>query len=199
MWPGARAVMLEQEAVVWATARRLKIFSCATLAAETGRSKAQIMRLIKMWSGAKGLDLVRTDPDRRKWWGVRPEQIDVPAMDDAQGQRARMAGNPDAGTGTPHRNMWRQMVWQKSFSPVDIAAGANTPTVEVSVDNARTYCQLLVRFGYLGVVKKARPGVIEARYRLIRNTGPEAPQMKRIGVLVDPNLGQVIYPEGVQA
>jgi hypothetical protein len=139
---------------------------------------------------------VRTDGGNRKWWGVRPDQVDVPTIRDAAAQRAAISGNPQEGPGTPHRNMWRQMIRMKAFSPTDIAAMSNTETIAVSVDDARSYCQLLLRFGYLSVEKKARPGVVEARYRLINNTGPEAPQLRRIGVLVDPNLGEFIYPEG---
>jgi hypothetical protein len=196
---GASEIRPADEAAIWAVAHRLKIFSFESLMAETGRSKGQIQRLIKRWTGAHGLDLVRTDADNRKWWGVRPDQVAVPAIMDASGQRTAITGNPQDGSGTPHRNMWRQMIRMRAFSPTDIAAMSNTETIAVSVDDARSYCQLLLRFGYLAVEKKARPGVVEARYRLINNTGPEAPQMRRIGVLVDPNLGEFIYPEGARA
>jgi hypothetical protein len=190
---------MQEEATVWTITRRLKIFSIDSLTAETVYTEAQIKRLVVRWAKARALELVRIDADRRKWWGIRPEMTDLPTVNDGQAQRVRMAGNPAESPPTPHRNMWRYMLRNESFSPVDVAAASNTPTVVVSVDDARTYCQLLARFAYLAVVKKARPGVVEARYRLIRKTGPEAPQPKRIGVIVDPNLGEIIYPEGVQA
>ena len=193
---GASEIRPADEAAIWAVAHRLQVFSYESLMAETGRSKGQITRLIKRWIGGNGLDLVRTDGGNRKWWAVRADQIAVPAVLDGQTQRAALAGNPADGHGTPHRNMWRQMIRMKAFSPVDIAAMSNTETIAVSVDDARSYCQLLLRYGYLAVEKKARPGVVEARYRMIKNTGPEAPQMRRIGVLVDPNLGEFIHREG---
>jgi hypothetical protein len=196
---GASEIRPADEAAIWAVARRLKVFSYESLMAETGRSKWQVTRLVRRWIGAKGLDVVKTDANGRLWWGVRPDQVDVPAIMHGASQRAALAGNPEDGHGTPQRNMWRQMIWMKMFSPIDIAARSNTETVAVSADDARAYCQLLLRFGYLAVEKKARPGVVEARYRLINNTGPEAPQMRRIGVLVDPNLGEFIYPEGARA
>lgn len=196
---GASEIRPADEAAIWAVARRLKIFSYESLMAETGRSKWQVTRLVQRWVGAKGLDPVRTDPNGRRWWGVRADLVDVPTIMDASVQRAVITGNPQDGPGTPHRNMWRQMIRMRTFSPTDIAAMSNTETIAVSVDDARNYCQLLLRFGYLAVEKKARPGVVEARYRLINNTGPEAPQMRRIGVLVDPNLGEFIYPEGARA
>lgn len=94
--------------------------------------------------------------------------------------------------------MWRAMRQLVVFSPADIeAALAGTPNA-ISERDARTYCGVLVKANYLRVEVKARPGERQARYRLVRNTGPQPPVQRRIAVVVDGNTEQPVWMQGVE-
>ena len=47
------------------------------------------------------------------------------------------------------------------------------------------------------VTRKAKPGVNEAFYRLIRDTGPRAPVEKRVRAIYDPNEERLTHVAGV--
>jgi hypothetical protein len=69
---------------------------------------------------------------------------------------------------------------------------ANTPEVEISDRAVRDYIRVLVQAAYLRVLQKAGSGR-EAVYRLVRNTGPGAPAVRRVQTLIDPNLGGAVW------
>jgi hypothetical protein len=96
-----------------------------------------------------------------------------------------------------HGNLWRAMRMLQGFSPVDLAAHAATPTVAVSPEDAAAYCQTLTRAGYLRVVRKAAPPLRPAIYRLVRNTGPLPPVLRRVRAVIDGNTGQIVHVGGI--
>lgn len=98
--------------------------------------------------------------------------------------------------GMGNRNMWRSMRMMGQFSPTDLAAHSTTEDTDVSLATAKAYCTELVRAGYLRVIQKARPPKKQAVYKLINNTGPEAPQITRVTKVYDPNLKTVMEPTG---
>ncbi|MFD1914141.1 hypothetical protein [Halodurantibacterium flavum] len=107
--------------------------------------------------------------------------------------RLNRAGKPVVqGAGT--ENMWRSMRMLATFSPRDISAHSSTPEVQVTEPTAKSYCGMLLRCGYLRVIRKASPGVRQATYRLIRNSGPKPPQVQRVKRIYDPNTGEVHMP-----
>lgn len=99
-----------------------------------------------------------------------------------------------AAQGDAHDQMWTAMRKLGSFSPVDIAAHC---AADVSLEDARAYCRMLLAAGYMRVVSKAVPGKKEAIYRLFRITGVQAPREKRIRCIVDENLGTATPLSGV--
>lgn len=101
----------------------------------------------------------------------------------------------DVIQGSANQNMWRAMRSLSQFSPLDIQAHANTEAIQVSLKTAKGYCAALLKAGYLRVMRKAEMGQRQAVYKLIRNTGPKAPQIQRVKQVFDPNLGQVAKPE----
>jgi len=104
--------------------------------------------------------------------------------------RLRRDGTPSTqGAGT--ENMWRTMRMLAEFSPRDVAAHATTDAVAVSEATAKAYCKALFAAGYLRVVRKAVPKRSQAVYRLIRNTGPRAPQVQRAKRVFDRNTQEV--------
>lgn len=112
--------------------------------------------------------------------------------------RLNREGKPvTQGAGT--ENMWRSMRGLTEFSPRDIAAHSTTPDVAVSEHTAKAYCGMLLKTGYLRVVKKAEPlAGRQAIYRLIRNLGPKPPQIQRVKRVFDPNTREVFEQGRVQ-
>ena len=100
------------------------------------------------------------------------------------------------GKATPSINMWRTIRMLGEFSATDVAAHSTAGSVDVPLETARAYCQLLARAGYLRCTVKAKPPAREARYRLIRDTGPKPPRERRIRVVWDDNLGEITHQPG---
>lgn len=107
-----------------------------------------------------------------------------------------VASLAEGRTQTSWGNMWRAMRGLTSFTPLDIATHATTDAVSVSREEAAVYCQMLVRAGYLRVLRKALPGRREASYRLIRNTGPMPPRERRVRAVYDDNLQEYTHLAG---
>lgn len=92
-------------------------------------------------------------------------------------------------------NMWFAMQQLKTFTAVDVAASAWTEEMDVQPIDAQAYCSSLVKGDtpHLRVHRKAAPGKHPAIYKLIRNTGPKPPQVKRVSAVFDPNLNDLTY------
>ncbi len=97
---------------------------------------------------------------------------------------------------TPENNMWTAMRGLREFTAADLAAYASNGGIDVSEATAKTYLTHLLDAGYLKVLRRAIPGRRPAQYRLLRNTGPFGPCVKRVKVLADPNTEAVsVYEE----
>lgn len=108
--------------------------------------------------------------------------------------RLNRSGQPVV-QGAGMQNMWNSMRGLVEFSPRDIAAHSTTPDVRVTEPTVKSYCTMLLRTGYLRVLRKAEPSAgRQAVYRLIRNSGPKPPQIQRIKQVFDPNTGTVHVP-----
>lgn len=87
------------------------------------------------------------------------------------------------------QNLWtaaRQL--RDGWSAEELSAHAITADVpDLPEQVVRNFVNLLLRSGYLRVLRKARPGR-PARYRLLRDTGPRPPEEKRVRATWDPNL-----------
>lgn len=73
---------------------------------------------------------------------------------------------------------------QGNFTLPDLVA-----TAAIAESNARHYLRALDRGGYLRRLRKPEPGRASghALWRLIRDTGPVAPRVRRDGEICDPN------------
>lgn len=165
---------------IWATARRLGRFGYAHLSAGSGVGMRTVQRLVADWMNRK---LVVADGAMGKQRAFRvadgaPETLPVGLV------------------GNPRQNMWRAMQMLQAFSPADLAAHSTTDTVTVAVEDAAAWCQTLARAGYLKVVRKAQPPLKSAVYRLVANTGPRAPEVRRVAVVIDGNTGRVMHMAG---
>lgn len=133
---------------------------------------------------------------------VKHDQPDQPTYDLVKdgghhAPRVRKDGAPvTQGAGT--ENMWRSMYMLGEFTHEDIASHATTQSVQVTKETAKSYVSMLLKCGYLKVLRKAEPvkGRL-AKYRLVRNTGPLPPKVQRVKRIYDPNTHEVFEPEGV--
>jgi hypothetical protein len=87
--------------------------------------------------------------------------------------------------GRGREQMWQTMRALGSFTVADLFVAASTDDHPVAESEARTYCQMLQRAGYLS------GGA--AGYRLVRYTGPLPPMIQRIKSVYDPNLKEVVW------
>ena len=84
--------------------------------------------------------------------------------------------------------MWRSMRVLPSFDFRDIARAATLEPLTVSQTTARLYVNSLFHAGYLKQLReptRQKPGL----YKLVRNTGPNAPAITRRKVVFDRNNG----------
>jgi hypothetical protein len=173
----------EIEATVRAVAIRFGQFTDIMLQAQSGPFTWAVVRLLNSWQ-KEGLIKFTS-----KRMGDRMLYVWV-GSDDAPDQ----ANLPD--TGTVNGNLWRSMLYWRTFTPVDLMAVSSTSHVKISVEVARAYCQLLMRAGYLRVEIKAKPGINEASYRLIKDTGPLPPFARKVTAVFDPNENRIVFTTG---
>lgn len=130
---------------------------------------------LRVWR-ARGLVRQVTDNERGQAastiWCIDPAAQQVPPPEDGIG---------------PEERMWRAMRKQRTFTPRDIAALASRSLGEIGEDEAGAFARMLLRAGYLRVIRKAAPGVRPARYRMLRDTGPRPPVERRIRAVWDQN------------
>lgn len=114
----------------------------------------------------------------------------------AEAPRVRRDGTP-VTMGLAQEQMWRTLrTLRGDINARELAAHAGTALIPVREAAAGDYLRNLHAAGYLECVKPGRGtwrGGIQARYRLVRDTGPRAPMVCRTAALYDPNLGKVVW------
>ena len=90
--------------------------------------------------------------------------------------------------------MWRAMRIMKQFTASDLALHATTDEVAVPIQTVKNYITMLLACGYLACIQKANAHR-QATYRLVRNSGPLAPQIQRVKQVFDPN-SKTVYRKG---
>lgn len=91
--------------------------------------------------------------------------------------------------GETTRQLWLAMCGLKDFDARELVQNAS---IEIPEATSKDYCKRLLAAGYLKVTIKADPHVGRvARYRLVRLSGPRAPQVQRVRQIYDPNTGAV--------
>lgn len=92
--------------------------------------------------------------------------------------------------------LWGAMCGLKEFDFRDLMHSAS---IDIPEATAKDYCKRLLSAGYLRVLVTANPALGRiARYRLIRPSGPQAPQIQKVRQIYDPNT-DTVYPIGGQA
>lgn len=166
----------------WAKAQTLGSFGYAEISAEMNISMDRATEIVRAWEAQGAVRRTESGIGLRNKFAVQPGFVRRP---------------DSAAFGTVTQNLWSSMTGLKSFTPTDLAAHSTTDTVQVSVEAAQGYCQVLLRAGYLKVERTAIPGRREAIYRLIRRTGPRPPRERRVRAVFDDNLGEMVHVCGV--
>lgn len=176
----------------WAEACRRGRFTQPDLVAATGAQQSRISVIVNEWCAVGAAAAVDLD-GQRTVYEVRDRSVFdllVPA-----GGRAITAA-PASRQQTVEFNTWTAMRQMATFDPRDLAVSASTEDLTVTEDQAAAYCRALLKFGYLRVARKAVPGKRLPLYRLLRNTGPRPPRLRRVTGLEDPNTGAFKLAEG---
>lgn len=180
--------LLAGHAAAWARACELGEFRYQDVCDAAGVSYTAAFKLVAEWERVGAAELVRSE-GRVRVFGIR----DAAAFDRALEPPAAPAA--PARTQSPEQNMWTAVRTLTNFSARDVAIHGATDEVPLTPDDAHAYLRTLLRFGYLRVIRKAVPGKSPATYRLIRNTGFQAPRLRRVTGLEDPNTGAFMRGE----
>lgn len=149
-------------------------------------------------------------------WVVRSWVIQGFALTEGAGNQQRYRLTPEgvalAETPMPYKvgsahpagraaqHLWTAARMLPDWTVDELAAHAIAGPVDAIPEaEVRNFVNILARAGYIKVLRKARPGGSAARYRLIRNTGPQPPTERRIRVVWDPNLGELTHVPEVSA
>lgn len=114
----------------------------------------------------------------------------------AEAPRVRKDGTPVV-MGLAQEQMWRTLRMLKADTNArELAAHAGTPETPVRETAAHDYLHNLHRAGYLELIRFGKGtgrGGIQARYRLVTNTGPRPPMVCRADAVYDPNLDKTVW------
>ena len=174
--PARRA---EVEAKIWQLAQRQVSFGYGEVVAELSLSERLVREVLLGWV-AEGR-LTERGPGKR-----HRKMFEVTAAYRAPKDRAGMIA----------QQLWTAMRGLKTFDPIDLAAQCRED-LSVSVAEASAYAQSMLRGGYLKVRRTASPGLREATYQLVRDTGPRPPRERRVTAVWDPNEANYAYVAGV--
>lgn len=156
----------------WRAAVRLQQFCYANISFEVTISLPFATHLVKGWEDAGKVRRVATEKGRRN-------KLHFEVVPDGEIRIAPVVGDI-------YEQMWTSMRKMTGFSPADLVATCSLP---LTVEEAASYCRLLLTGRYLKVVQKAVPPHKAAIYRLINITGVRAPRARRLLCIVDANMG----------
>ncbi len=91
-------------------------------------------------------------------------------------------------------NLWRSMKMLKEFNSKILAEHASNNNLNVSQEQARSFCNELTKVGIVKKIEEGKTGKKLAIYKLIKDLGGQPPVIKKIPVVYDMNSGQVFLP-----
>ena len=167
--------------------RRPELITVAEISAATSIHRSSVLRYLQALTAGGYLVVSPAPPGHAASWSL-VQDIGHHAP------RVRRDGS-HVTHGDNTGQLWQAMCGLKDFDFRDLLQSSS---IEIPEATARDYCKRLLAAGYLRVLTKADPhqGRI-ARYRLIRASGPRAPQIQRVRQVYDPNTGDVYPLEGL--
>ena len=92
---------------------------------------------------------------------------------------------------TQIETLWRTMKMAKTFTRSELVTYASNEGREINKSTARNYVSELSRVGILAKMSPGGP-CLEARFRLVRNLGVQAPKVLTARVVFDPNVNAMV-------
>jgi hypothetical protein len=172
----------EIEGKAWELARRLGAFSASVLASELSISRPAARQIINGWQVAGMVSIVEPGNQRgrsRTWEVVSAHRV------------------PLSRVGQIRQQAWNAMRRLKEFSRTDLVAHCD-PDLKPEPREVADLLSSLLKAGYLLVTLKATATGREARYRLIRDSGPRVPEERRVAILFDANEGRITHVPGLE-
>lgn len=163
----------QTEAVAWEVALRHRTFGYGELRAEARMGEHHVRAVVKAWVDEGRCERLAPSGKRHRVMF-----------------RVLAAWLPKDRASEARSQMWTAMRLLRSFTPMDLVAHAAMPITD---REATDYCRALLGAEYLGVIQRATVGVRPATYRLLRNSGPAAPRLRRVIALFDDNIGAVVH------
>ncbi len=104
----------------------------------------------------------------------------------------------EVNRGARREQMWRTMKVLGQFNYKDLAINASLEDSSVSEMDAKKYCNMLYKAGFLALKKRGKPGGTLNVYLFLnsKNTGPKPPRIKQITQVWDANTDKVMYESG---
>lgn len=158
-------------------------FTVTEIANATGVGRTSVLRYLKALLAGGYLEFTEAAPGQANQWRL---------VNDVGHHAPRVRADGSKVTqGEICGQLWRAMYMGRDFTYSDLIHSAS---IEIPEATAKDYCKRLLAAGYLKVLIKADPHKARpAKYRLIRHSGPAAPQVQRVRQIYDPNTGAV-YP-----
>jgi hypothetical protein len=178
--PMDKRTLFDTRQAVWDAIRKLGDFSLKEVREET------VLHLESVRDYLTGLEkggyIERTTINRRhfeevRWLLVRDIGFEAP--------RVRKDGTP-VTSGQGNENMWQAMRILRTFTALELAVAARTPTCHVKESSASDYARHLFYAGYLSRTENGVYRMLPTAY-----TGPKAPMIQRTKVVWDPNRNEV--------
>ena len=158
----------------------------AEIATKTGLARSSVQRYLKALTAAGYLEhFAAPNGLAGSWTLIKDVGYHAPRLrpDGSKVTQGEITGQ-----------IWRAMYMLKDFTFRDLTQNAS---IEIAEATAKDYCKRLLAAGYLKVLVKADPHrSVIAKYRLVRHSGPKAPQVQRVRRVFDPNDGAVYMVEG---
>jgi hypothetical protein len=172
--------MPEIEARAWAWAQRVIAFGYAEVQVENSLSLTTTETIVRSWLAEGRI--------KRRSGGSKGGRLIF--------EIATAYREPKDRTSLISQQLWTGARGLKKFTAVDLMAHCRAD-LKADLKEASSYCQALLRGGYLRVVRTAVPGQRDAVYQLVRNTGPRAPLEKRVSAIWDQNEAAYAFVSGV--
>ncbi|MDD3446903.1 MAG: hypothetical protein PHS60_15960 [Zavarzinia sp.] len=173
--------------IMWAKMRELRIFTVEDVAAPARLDKTSAQYFL---NGLLAAGIVTAEKAGR----AQPTRYEL--VKDPGALVPRIGPDGQAVTqGDIRAGAWRAMRVLGNFTLRDLHV-----TSGISEVDAKSFCKYLVKAGYI-VFRAKGAGGRPSVYRFVegRYTGPRPPQVARIMVVFDPNIGEVVWPLADQA
>lgn len=99
--------------------------------------------------------------------------------------------------GMSQEQMWRTLrVLKGDINARELAAHASTAQIPVAESAAKDYLKHLKHAGYITLTADAKhvgKAAFQARYRLVRNTGPRPLMIQKTTTVYDPNIDEIVW------